>query len=226
VATDAARSCPLPERLEYWEEPAMDLAGRRALDLAGATPDDFAYVDLYSCFPSAVQIAAAAIGFGSPFSSGLDSERELTVTGGLTFAGGPFNSYVLHATATMMDRLRTEHGTRGFVSSVGGYMNKHAYGVYGSEPAEKGFVHECLDATSEVLPTRVACEDYSGAAVVETYAVMPAPGGEPGSLLFACRTDRDERTWATSPDPDLVAAVASEELLGRSGTVRDGVLHV
>jgi acetyl-CoA C-acetyltransferase len=38
------------------------------------------HVDLYSCFPSAVQIAAAEIG--------CPTQRDLTVTGGLTFAGG------------------------------------------------------------------------------------------------------------------------------------------
>lgn len=218
VATDASRSCPLPERLEYWEEPAMQVAGRRALELAGAGPEDFTYVDLYSCFPSAVQMAASATGF--------DLARELTVTGGLTFAGGPFNSYVLHAIATMMERLREDRGTRGFVSSVGGYMNKHAFGVYATEPGDTGFVHETLDATSEALPTRPVLEDYAGPALVETFAVMPGGDDEPGSLLFACRTDRGERAWATSTDAGLIAGVATEELLGRSGTIREGVLHL
>ena len=216
AATDAARSSGVPVRPEYHEEPAIGIAGRRALDLAGARPEDCAYVDLYSCFPSAVQIGAAEIGF--------DLARELTVTGGLTFAGGPFNSYVLHAIATMMDRLRADPGSLGFVSSVGGYMTKVAAAVYGTEPAPSGFVHECLDDVTEALPSRVCLEEYEGPAEVETYAVMPGRDGGEATLLFACRTPDDERAWATSQDADLVCAVSSEELLGRSGSIRDGSL--
>jgi acetyl-CoA C-acetyltransferase len=216
AATDAARGCGVPERLAYHEEPVMRLAGRRALSLAGAVPEDFAHVDLYSCFPSAVQIAAAELGF--------DLERELTVTGGLTFAGGPFNSYVLHAIASMMDRLRAEPGSRGFVSSVGGYMSKHAFGVYGSEPSEKGFVHECLDEAAGSLETRVGLEAFEGPVRVETFGVMPDPDGAPGSLLFACLTDAGERAFGTSADEGLLAAVEREELCGRAGRLQGGVL--
>ena len=61
-------------------------AARELLALAGTGVDELAHVDLYSCFPSAVEVAAAEIGLG------LD--RQLTVTGGLSFAGGPWNNYV------------------------------------------------------------------------------------------------------------------------------------
>ncbi len=218
AATDAMRTAAVPERPSFDEEAAMRLAGRRVLELAEAAPGDFAHVDLYSCFPSAVQIAAAEIGF--------DLERELTVTGGLTFAGGPFNSYVLHAIATLMGRLRSAPGTRGFVSSVGGYMAKHAFGVYGSEPRDAGFLHACLDEEAALLPTRPCRREYEGRARVETFAVMPSRGEVGPSLLCACRTPDDARAWATCTDPDLVSSVAHEELCGREGRVRAGELHL
>jgi acetyl-CoA C-acetyltransferase len=218
VATDALRTCGVPERRAYSEEPAMGLAGNRALALANAGPDDFAHVDLYSCFPSAVQIAAAELGF--------DLGRPLTVTGGLTFAGGPFNSYVLHAIATLIARLREAPGTRGFVSSVGGYMSKHAFGVYGTEPAPTGFVHESLDEEATALPTRVGLRDYAGTATVETFAVLPGRDGSAGSLLFSCLTEAGERAFATSVDADLVAAVETDELCGRVGTIREGSIDL
>jgi acetyl-CoA C-acetyltransferase len=52
----------LTERSELAESPAIAAAGTAALTHAGATIDEVAYVDLYSCFPSAVQIAADALG--------------------------------------------------------------------------------------------------------------------------------------------------------------------
>jgi acetyl-CoA C-acetyltransferase len=231
AATDATRRCPVAERLAYHEEPALGLAGRRALALAEASPGDLAHVDLYSCFPSAVQIAAAELGF--------DLARELTVTGGLTFAGGPFNSYVLHAIATVVQRLRAAPGTRGFVSSVGGYMAKHAFAIYGTEPSPRGFRHECLDEAVSALPRRPALQDYEGPARVETFAVTPGLDGAPGHILFSCLVPDckavaacsggaagEVRAFATSGDLDLLAAVGREELCGLPGRIRDGVLQL
>ena len=37
---------------------------------------------------------------------GLPEDRELTVTGGLTFGGGPLNDYVMHSVARTVDLLR------------------------------------------------------------------------------------------------------------------------
>ncbi len=68
-------------RADLSSSPAMRLAGRAALEGAGIGIDDLAHIDLYSCFPSAVQIGARELGLG------LD--RQLTVTGGMSFAGGP-----------------------------------------------------------------------------------------------------------------------------------------
>ena len=66
--------------------------------------DDVARFDLYSCFPSAVQIAMRALGLAD------DDPRPLTVTGGLGFAGGPVNNYPTHAIARMVEVLRADPG--------------------------------------------------------------------------------------------------------------------
>jgi acetyl-CoA C-acetyltransferase len=214
AATDTVKVCPLPERVEFYDQPAMGLTGRRALELAGAAPGDVAHVDLYSCFPSAVQIAALEIGF--------DLERDLSVTGGLTFAGGPFNSYVLHAIATLMDRLRADRGSLGFLSSVGGYMAKHACGVYGAAPPESGYRYECLDDQTIALPTRRALREHEGLVTIEAYTVLSDATGAAERVLAACRSEDGARSWATNPDPQLHAALGSEELCGRSARIVPG----
>ena len=50
---------------ELHRSPAIRIAGRRALELAGVGVDDIDLVDLYSCFPSAVQVAAAELGLAT-----------------------------------------------------------------------------------------------------------------------------------------------------------------
>jgi acetyl-CoA C-acetyltransferase len=106
----------LSERADLHSSPALRLAGSAALRLAGLGLDDLAHLDLYACFPSAVQIAAAELGLG------LDDPRELTVTGGNTFAGAPGNNYGMHSIARMVEVLRADPGARGLVTGVGWYL--------------------------------------------------------------------------------------------------------
>ena len=58
AGTDAHDHWFVSNRADLHSSPAIRLAGARALELAGVGVDDLAHVDLYSCFPSAVQIAA------------------------------------------------------------------------------------------------------------------------------------------------------------------------
>ena len=79
----------LSHRHDLRSSPAIAEIGRRAFEMAGIGIDDVAHVDLYSCFPCAVQMAARELGLALD-----DPSRSLTVTGGLGFAGGPGNNYV------------------------------------------------------------------------------------------------------------------------------------
>ena len=78
-----------------------------ALEAADLTLDDVARFDLYSCFPSAVQLALDSLGLAGPL--GGDT-RPITLTGGLAFGGGPGNNYVTHSIAAMVDACRADPG--------------------------------------------------------------------------------------------------------------------
>ena len=96
----------------------MRITGRRVMDLACTTAEELEYVDLYSCFPSAVQVAAKELG--------LSEDRPLTVTGGLTFGGGPLNNYVMHSVARTVELLRANPGKKGLVTATEGiFMHVH-----------------------------------------------------------------------------------------------------
>ena len=112
----------MSERAGFTSSAAIGVAGNRALELAGVGIDDVAHLDVYSCFPSAVQLALRELG--------IDPGRQLTVYGGLCFAGGPWNNPVGHAIASMVGVLRDDPGSRGLVTANGGNVEKHAFGVY------------------------------------------------------------------------------------------------
>jgi acetyl-CoA C-acetyltransferase len=206
AATDAHDPYFVSERENLHSSPAIRLAGRRALELAGLGPSDLAYRDLYSCFPSAVQVAAQEIG--------LDPSQPLSVTGGMTFGGGPLNDAVLHAVARMAELLREDPGARGLVTANGGYLAKHAFGVYSSEPPERPFRHEDLQSRLEPLPRREAVVDHAGDVTIETYTVMYGEAG-PEIAHAACLLPDGRRTWGNVVDPDAAAAMTREEFCGR-----------
>ncbi len=122
------------ERDDLGRSPALGRAVGSALDQAGLGIDDIALLDIYSCFPSAVQIAGNEIGFDP-----VGDSREPTVTGGLSFAGGPGNGYVLHSISSMVERLRAEPEEAGLVTAVGWYLTKHSAGVYAAKPPTTPF---------------------------------------------------------------------------------------
>jgi len=212
AATDCGGVPGLSHRPAFDREPAMEIAGRRALELQGIAAADLDYVDLYSCFPAAVQLSAQALG--------LDIERELTVTGGNTFAGGPFNNYVLHATGAMMDRLRAEPGSVGLVTGVGGCLSTHAFSLYSTEPPARGFQHEELSDAVAAVPQAEFVAEHEGVATIESYAPTYKEG-IPDSAAIALKTDAGERTWALSQDPGFFDAIQHEELIGRRARISE-----
>lgn len=119
----------ITERPDLSRSRAMEAALNGALAMAGKTASDMAHLDLYSCFPCAVLLAAEALGIDW-------RSRPCTVTGGLPFFGGAGNNYSMHAIATMVERLRTAPDEFGLVLANGGYLSKEAVGVYSAQPVE------------------------------------------------------------------------------------------
>jgi acetyl-CoA C-acetyltransferase len=144
--------------------------------------------------------------------------RPLTVTGGLTFGGGPMNSYGLHAVARMVEVLRADRGARGLVHGNGGWLAKHAIAIYGAEPPAAGFRYERVQEPVDALPRREALVDWDGPVTVEACTVAHRKGA-PRLAHAACLTDEGRRTWGTSEDPDLLAAMMREEFCGRRGRI-------
>ncbi len=209
------------ERTSYHTSPAIRVAGRRALAMAGVGIDEIALFDLYSCFPCAVQMGRHALGIAP------DDPRPLTVTGGLPYFGGPGNNYVMHAIATMVERLRREpaSGGLGLVSAMGWYSTKHAIGVYGARRPTREWARtdpKVDQAEVDAMPRPELVAGADGAATVETYTVVYGRDGAPERGIVIGRLDDERRFIANTPPDDraLLESMTTQEFVGARGAVR------
>lgn len=222
AGADAHDRWYVSERRDLHSSPAIAACGKALRELSGVGIDDVNHVDLYSCFPSAVQMAAAALDF--PLD---DPARPPTVTGGLSFAGGPGNNYVGHSIATMAQRLRHEPGTFGLVSALGWYVTKHSLGLYSTTPPPTGFRHRNVQGEVDALGGRQSDPAYAGPATVEAYTVMHERDGQPAVGIVAAITPSGARTWANTYQPAIMKALVVEDVVGRPALVSpEGLIHL
>jgi acetyl-CoA C-acetyltransferase len=205
AGTDAHDHYYVSNRDNLYTSPAIRFAGKRCLELAGVEANRLDHIDLYSCFPVAVEVAAAELG--------LDEGRPLTVTGGLTFAGGPLNNYVMHSIARMAEILRAEPAATGLVTANGGYLTKHAFGVYAAEPPASPFRHEDLQAQVDATPHREVVLDHRGGVEVESYSVM-YEADQPAIGHVACRLPDGRRAWGNTREAQVLEAMTRREFCG------------
>jgi acetyl-CoA C-acetyltransferase len=204
------------ERADLARSPAIAACTRAALAMAEIGLERIDAFDLYSCFPCAVEIAARELGLRD------DDPRPLSVTGGLPYFGGPGNDYVLHAVATMMERLRASPGSVGMVTALGWYMTKHAVGVYGTEPPARPWSGpaQVQDEVDRVAPASLVLAP-TGAGRIETYTIIYDREGAPERGTVLGRLDDGRRFLARLPDDrTLLEACTRSEAIGLRGYVR------
>jgi acetyl-CoA C-acetyltransferase len=185
--------------------------------MAGVDLADIGHIDLYSCFPVAVEIGARELGLAT------DDPRGLTVTGGLPYMGGPGNNYAMHSIAVMMDRLRQDRGAYGLVTANGWFLTKQSTGIYSTTPPSTPFDRQdpkVLQAQIDALPHPPVIEQPNGPARIEAYTVVH---GREGYLMgIVIGRDAEGRRFVahTPDDPETLRSLEAEESVGRSGVVR------
>jgi acetyl-CoA C-acetyltransferase len=210
----------LTERQEFSRSPGLAAAARTALDHAGLDVRDVDLFDLYSCFPSAVELAMDALGLDA------DDPRPLTVTGGLPCAGGPGNSYCMHSVAAMVERLREGAGKVGYVSGLGMAAAKHAVGILSTDPARIAAADgeaPSIQLPAEDLSGPVIADAPEGPATIETYTVAFDRENTPRTSRLIVRLEDGRRTVAHGEEaPSAFARLLESEGIGLRGRVRPG----
>lgn len=198
---------------------AQNLAVGRALDSAGRRIDEVAHIDAYSCFPIAVLSACIAMGLDPA------TERDLTLTGGLPFFGGPGNNYSMHGIAEVVQRIRARPGSFGLVIANGGYLSKHSAGVYGGRPAGEWRPVDSRDIKQQLKahPRAAVTETPSGTGLIESYVAAYRRGQPAVGYIIGRQASDDRRFLATvaAGDGDTLEGLFGSEPMGRKVEVVD-----
>ena len=203
---DSNHMVPITQRALMHRSPGFAVAGARALELAGAGIDDIVHVDLYSCFPIAVRTQARELGLGT--------DRRLTVTGGMTFGGGPFGNYVLQSTAKMLEVLRADPGSRGLVTAISGMITKQGVCIWSTEPPAAGYRSADVSAEAAAVTPEVPTVDaVEASGSVLTWTVNADADGPSRALALVDLGD-GTRALVESTDRALAAHLVAHDIAG------------
>ncbi len=216
ASAESNHMVPLSARADLIRSPGADATARAVLEAGGIAAADIDLIELYSCFPVAVDTFADALD--------LPPGRDTTVTGSMAFAGGPYNNYFFQATARAAQLLREGAGRTALLSCVSGIITKQAFALWSLEPPRAGFVH--CDVTSEVAAAAAelpVVEDYTGDGRIAGCTVLHARGELPRAVALI-DTDDGARAIAVSEAEETVAGIQQEEWIGRRVHVVAGEL--
>lgn len=205
------------ERVNYHSSPALKTLSKTAFSMAGRTVEEMNHFDIYSCFPSAVEVACDEFGIAH------DDPRGLSQTGGLPYFGGPGNSYSLHAIAQMMTTLRENPGDFGLVNANGWFLTKHSLGIYSTTVVENDW--HCPD--KKLIQQQIfenkgpkLVENPSGKCTIETFTVIFDKDNKPKRSIVICRLENGDRFIGKTPDdPSVLNDLMTGDAIGRSATV-------
>jgi acetyl-CoA C-acetyltransferase len=207
---------PLLRRAEVHRSPAVAVVGEFVRNHCDVAPSDIEHRDLYSCFPAAVRVQTAELGF--------TKTDDLTVTGGMTFGGGPLNNYTLQAMAKMVSVLRAEPHDRGLVTNVSGMLTKFGASVWSCRPPAVSFAAVDVSAAATEATAQVEVHaDYQGPARVLTYTVA-FDKGQPVQGIAIAETSDGGRCLSTTTDASLMTDMLTNDWCERTVEVNGASL--
>jgi acetyl-CoA C-acetyltransferase len=223
VAFLGGGSCQDPwtpaERPNLARSEGIAAAASAAFTHAGMSLDEIDLIDLYSCFPSAIQFGMDALGIDH------DDPRGVTLTGGLAYAGGPGNSYALHAMCVAVERIRSTQADTALVTSLGMTASKHAISIFGRQESAPDADHRAdkVQLTTDQLFGPPLVDGVSGEGTITSYTAEFDRSGKVTRTFYIVDLHDGTRTVANGSAPESEAAsMLQTELVGTPVTVVGG----
>ncbi len=169
--------------------------------------------DLYSCFPAAIKMFTKSIG--------LDSEIPKTVTGSMPYAGGPLNSFVIHSTVKMIQKIRALEVKYGLITGVSGMMTKQSFCIWGKEYKEH-FVFDDVTERAKLDEIPIELSNISeGKGEIIGYTIIEGSENVAKAVLYL-DDEKKHRKVVSSMDKNFINLLTEEEWVGKILRFKDG----
>lgn len=205
VALESTSAVSLSNRAQLHRWPAMECLGRVAVQHLGRPLAEIEHVECYSCFPVAVRVQQDELG--------LEPDGVPTLTGGMTFAGGPFNNSTFQFTQPLAERLRAEPEASGLLTTVSGLLTKPGLMVWSASPGPHELVADLADEARAATATVPSTAEAQGAATVVA-ATATYDDLTPVRAVVIADLPDGSRWVGSSDDADVVDATISSAVIG------------
>ncbi len=169
--------------------------------------------DLYSCFPAAIKMFTKSMG--------LDSEIPKTVTGSMPYAGGPLNSFVIHSTVKMIQKIRALEVKYGLITGVSGMMTKQSFCIWGKEYKEH-FIFDDVTERAKLDESPIELSNISeGKGEIIGYTIIEGSENAAKAVLYL-DDEKKHRKVVSSMDKNFINLLTEEEWVGKTLRFKDG----
>ena len=169
--------------------------------------------DLYSCFPAAVKMFSKSLELGS--------ELPKTITGSMPYAGGPLNSFVIHSTVKMIQKIRALEARHGLVTGVSGMMTKQSFCVWGKEYQEQ-FIFDDVTERAKLDEKPVELSNIAeGEGEIIGYTIIEGSEHASKAVLYL-DDEKKHRKVVSSLDKNFINLLMEEEWVGKKVKFKDG----
>ena len=193
------------QRPSLSDSAGMNLAAQFILEICKKNNLTPSLYDLYSCFPIAVQMFAKSLK--------LENLENTSITGGMSFAGGPLNSYVLNATAQIIKMIRKNKNT-GIVTGVSGMMTKQSYALWSKNPLDEFTYKDVTEDAKKIdYPIEIS-NSNAGIGKIIGYTVLYLKQ-IPNKGVIYIEDNHKKRKIITTSDKLIMESMENEEWVGK-----------
>ena len=199
------------------ESPAIRECGKEVLSQAGISLPEISFLDIYSCFPSAVQIAQKELSLSS------NDDRPLTVTGGLPYFGGPGNAYTMFSSSEMVKKLRSNPKEYGMVTANSWFLTKHAINIFSCRPPQEiDWKKDFIKLQSEINSREIKNFNTkpNGLGKVISYTIVQGRKNLEYGIVIGELEDKSKFIANILGEQSFLKKLTENELLGVKGEVK------
>jgi acetyl-CoA C-acetyltransferase len=198
---------PLIKRPKLINPIGMLLAANFIKDKIDKLDREINLFDLYSCFPVAVEMFADFLN--------LKLSKKLTITGGMSFAGGPLNHYVLASTVKLVEKLRSDKSKIGLITGVSGVMTKQSFALWSGKFIEDfSFKDVTEDAKLNDKPKNLSSKD-SGTAKIIGYTILNDKKYNEKKAVIYAEDENKDRLVLHSKNNMIISEMEKNEWVGK-----------